>query len=582
MSNESQVSYELFYLKSRDQVIDAFPDNIKSSQQKIQDELDFYPEKLRPFMGLTLSGKPISWRYKSNGANIFDITLVLQVPGHSDAPAEEVVFSLKDTWFDALDKTHQAVMTAMITSNNAGIVIPDTRPLAGPVSEPEDDDEYYATEEVENYDGFEESAMVYLKTVKDMGISPENFQTGNFTGSQYYPEELRAYAGQVLNVNIEEYFESIDDSDDMERLNHMTFTLAPGVTCTVDIPVEEDKDAENPGVLLFDYKNWISLFADILEAGGPILNELVEAMKYLESMGMKADNTEELCKEVKEHKSEADACCCVPVASKASNSFGEEFLGILMGYKEMGITEKEFYCKTFPMALKYPNEIMHMAGTIVPAVLIDSELAIVTIEGKQWDIPAKFVCSIEGSAGSYTPDKEDDEWSSLAVFDKNNIGHEVLAGKVEDFMFVKYPEVSSRIKARSFSESSANLISLLKGFVNIARLILALVDRGMASDFIIVTDFIKGIASFKLPVDLLDNLMFFQIDSKMELYVVSYEDKVVAGDKVDINFADDTPEDMYLKEFSDEFDNDMNSGSGLRRLVLSQYPTATIVEFRKI
>jgi len=591
MSNtEEAILFDLFYLKSRDEIIESMPENVKADKQKIQDELDFYPEKLRPFMGLTLEGKPVSWRYKGNNTDIFDIALKLKVPNRSDIPVEELSFTLKSSWFESMSPKHTKVMADMAAGGTMGVFIPEEIPSS---TEPEEEYEVEETEEeTEEYTGFEERCILYLKTAKDMGITEENFRSGNFTCNQYYPESLRAYAGAVLTVKIVESFEDID-SDTKRKTNHIEFIIGDSHSpITIDIPITEDRELEDLEVLLFDYKNWISMFADIIEASGPVISDLIDAMKYLESMGVKVQKTEgvtDMKEETKDIASSGDNTNIESVDTNCTEKeynvvkpkeYGMEFLGILKGPKELGITEEEFYCKSFKNANLYPNDVMHLASGVFTAFLIDDDFGIITVDNIQYDVPSIFIMAIDSPNES----SNDDPWNELSIFDKNNIGKEVIAGTVDDFMFVKYPDVSARIKAKRPDRSSAFLISLLSGFVHMARLTLSLLDKGIRSDFIILTDFVKDISAVKLPVDVLDNLMFFQIDNKMEIYVVAYEDgtQTPNGSKVDISYADNTPEDEYLMELSDEFEADMNSGSGLRRLILDQHPGASIIELRRI
>jgi len=567
-------SYELIYLKSRDQIIEGLKAEVKAVPAKIADELDFYPEELRSFMGLTLMGKPIKWRFRGNNADIFEISIELKIPGSTD-PATIDDFILKDTWFDVLSTQHKLQMDAMKSGNVPGEWIPSEGDPEIEVRSEEEYEEENESDDIPEDDEFEEDALVYIKTAADMGISNADFRAGAFTGSEYYPESLRPHAGQVLHLEVAEYYTEVEHiMHKHNRLDIMVPILNSSIT--INIPCEEESDSET---LLFDYKNWISLFVTVIETSGSHLSELIGTIDYLKSIGA----SEPIIRHaVVDEASPATTTCCRLAHTKIDNTpeIGTEFIGILAGHKELGISETEFYCKTFKGSDKYPNEIMHLAGTALPAFLIDKEYAIVSVGNTQYDVLSCFIKSIDDTVTVKATLKEAKEWHELGEFNINTV-NDRLETK-EAFIFITYPEVSSRIKSGLPNGTSVSFITMLKEFVHISRLTLALIDCGIASDFIIITDFLKNISAVKIPINLLDNLMFYQIESKMQVRAID-TDGAYNSNIVDISYLDDTPEDEYLKEFADdEFASDMNSGSGLKRTIINQYPSATFIELRRI
>ena len=495
----------LIYLKDRDQIVASLPEQVRRDDKRIQDELDFYPVELKGFMGMTVEGIPGAWRYRGDNGNIFDVSLSLTSATDRKPNGKFEIFTLKDTWFDCLNPEHKKMMLDRIGRGLGEQHIPvvesgeaDAMPPADGLSPDNIDDEFEEEEygEDEYSAEFEEDALVYLKTPAEMNISEDAFREGRFVASQYYPEALRYYVGKTLPVTVKKFYTETDRGDgsaEVIQRNEISFEVsAVSEDIVVLIPVDMSEiDGENPSVLMFDYKNWLSLFTEIVEATGPNLSELVNVNRLLHRIG--ADST------VVETSYSGTAACSKPVESRKDGIY------VLATYKHLGVSEEQFYAKSFGSAGRYPDKLISQAGTVVEAQIIDKDTALIMLDKVPYEIYTGFLFPIDCKLEK---DQDNDAFMGLEEF-----GAKVKEAKKE-FSFIKCPDLKSRVVLLNDKSKLSDVIAHLSSALVLKRYSVELYLHGVTSDFIVVTGFKEGATEITLPLWMLDLLMFHE-DTRM-------------------------------------------------------------------
>lgn len=496
----------LIYLKDRDQIVASLPEQVRRDDKRIQDELDFYPVELKGFMGMTVEGIPGAWRYRGDNGNIFDVSLSLTSATDRKPNGKFEIFTLKDTWFDCLNPEHKKMMIDRIGrglgEQHVSMDEPrevDAEPSSNELASDNIDDEFEEEEygEDEYSAEFEEDALVYLKTPAEMNISEEAFRESRFVASQYYPEGLRAHVGKTLSVIVRKYY-SESDSDDMSaeiiQRNELRFRISDSYEedIYVFIPIDMSEiDNENPSVLMFDYKNWLSLFTEIVDAIGLNLSELVNVNRLLHRIG--ADST------VVETSYSSTAACSKPAESRKDGIY------VLATYKHLGVSEEQFYAKSFGSAGRYPDKLISQAGTVVEAQIIDKDTALIMLDKTPYEIYSGFLFPVDWKDAK---DQDDDAFLGLEEF-----GSKVKESKKE-FSFIKCPDLKSRVVLLNDKSKLSDVIAHLSSALVLKRYSVELYLHGVVSDFIVVTGFKEGSTEITLPLWMLDLLMFHE-DTRM-------------------------------------------------------------------